>query len=301
MIKRLHIYFREMYPIIPRLLLGFLLFFEIYFLVILTHGQGTLSIQIGMQEIIGGLTVFSFLLALRIADDFKDYETDLRLFPDRPLPSGRVLKKDLRIVLITVVSVMIVLNLIFLDNTLFFLILVAYGFFMSFWFFQKYKIQKNLLLALVTHNPVQMIMNAYVISFACKKYDIPLLSGNNALILCTLYFPGLVWEISRKIRAPQDETEYVTYSSLFGHKKPVIFILALMAVDLVTTSLLVAQLYSWAFISVVILYVWLAWQCIQFIKEPTKFKLGKRFEIYEYFAEASVVFFIFAFLMGWWR
>ena len=301
MMKRLHIYFREMYPVIPRLLLGFLLFFEIYFLVILTNGKGLLSIQSGIQEIVGGLTVFSFLMSLRIADDFKDYDTDLRLFPERALPSGRVLKKDLRAVLLVVVPAIIALNLIFLDNTLFFLILVGYGFFMSFWFFQKHKIQKNLLLALVTHNPVQLIMNAYVISFTCRKYDIPLFSGNNALILCTLYFPGLVWEITRKIRAPQDETEYVTYSSLFGYKKPVFFVLALMSIDLMTTSLLVMQLYPWAFISVVVLYAWLLGQCVRFIKKPTRFHLGQRFEIYEYFAEGSVVFFIFAFLMGWWR
>ena len=301
MIKRLHIYFQEMYPIIPRLLLGFLLFFEIYFLVILTHGKGIIPIQIGLQEIIGGLTAFSFLLSLRIADDFKDYETDLRLFPNRPLPSGRVLKKDLRTVLLILIPAIVALNLIFLDNTVFFLILTGYGFLMSFWFFQKHKIQKNLMLALITHNPVQMIMNAYVISFACDKYDIPLLSGNNALILCTLYFPGLVWEITRKIRAPKDETEYVTYSSLFGYKKPIVFVLALMSVDLVTTSILVSQLYSWAFISVVVLYAWLLWQCIQFMKEPTKFSLGQRFEIYEYLAEGSVVIFIFAYLMDWWR
>ena len=34
MIKRINIYLKEMYPVLPRLLLGFILFFEIYFLVI---------------------------------------------------------------------------------------------------------------------------------------------------------------------------------------------------------------------------------------------------------------------------
>ena len=54
--------------------------------------------SIGVQEIVGAYTVFAFLMWLRIADDLKDYETDMRLFPDRPLPSGRVTKKDIVIV-----------------------------------------------------------------------------------------------------------------------------------------------------------------------------------------------------------
>ena len=29
-------------------------------------------------------------------DEFKDYEDDLKNYPDRPLPSGRVLKSDLK-------------------------------------------------------------------------------------------------------------------------------------------------------------------------------------------------------------
>lgn len=301
MLRRLNIYFKEMYPLLPRLFLGFLLFFEIYFLVILTNGGGGIPINVGVAEVVGSITIFVFLMALRIADDFKDYETDSRLFPHRALPSGRVYKKDLAVVLAAVCTVTAVLNLIFMNNLFFFLVLVAYALLMSFWFFKKYKIQNNLVLALITHNPVQLIMNLYVISFACFKYGIPLLTFNNVLILVTLYFPGFVWEIARKIRAPEDETEYVTYSKLFGYKKPVYMILGVMLIDLFTTSFLVYQLYPWAAVSVLLLYAWLVWQCVLFLKKPTRFKLITRFEIYEYLAEASVVLFIFAFLMGWWR
>ena len=94
-LKRLNIYFKEMYPIIPRLILGFIVAMEIYFIVLLN--QGIVDFTFGIQEIICGFTVFSFLCWLRIADDFKDYELDCRLFAHRPLPSGRVTKKDLRV------------------------------------------------------------------------------------------------------------------------------------------------------------------------------------------------------------
>lgn len=292
MVNRLRIYFRQMYPLIPRLFLGFLLFFEIYFLVILTNRGIHVPLSVGLSEIVGAVTIFSFLLCLRIADDFKDYTTDLRLFPDRPLPSGQVLKKDLIIFVSVLIPIITVANFLFMNNFYFFMVLSVYGILMSFWFFQKYKIQKNLMLALVTHNPVQLIMNLYTISFACIKYKIPLFTFNNFLILITLYFPGLVWEIVRKIRAPEEETEYVTYSKLFGYKKPIFFVLGVMFLDLLTSSYLLFLLYPWAAVTVLLLYLWLAVQCWQFIINPRRFKLSARFEIYEYLAEASVVFFI---------
>ena len=95
MLKRLNAYFKEMYPIIPRMVLGIIIFGEIYFIVLLNNGVTEFNIT--CQEFIGGFTVFSFLLWLRIADDFKDYELDCSLFAHRPLPSGRVHKKDLAI------------------------------------------------------------------------------------------------------------------------------------------------------------------------------------------------------------
>ena len=92
MLKRLNIYFKEMYPILPRLGLGYLIAGEIYFIVLLNHGVtwDVIAPHLGIQELVLGFTVFSFLCWLRIADDFKDYELDCRLFAHRPLPSGRL-------------------------------------------------------------------------------------------------------------------------------------------------------------------------------------------------------------------
>ena len=200
-----------MYPIIPRLILGYIVFFEIQFIVLLNHGVK--SFDVGIQEVIAGFTIFSFLCWLRIADDFKDYELDCRLFKERPLPSGRVTKKDLKIFVSILIAFTIIINAIFMNNFLFCVILYTYGSLMAVWFFQKHKIAKSLPLALVTHNPVQMIMNIYILSFTIIKYDIPVFDLTNILAIFTLYFPALIWEVTRKIRAPKDETEYVTYSN----------------------------------------------------------------------------------------
>lgn len=287
MLKRLNIYFNEMYPIVPRMLLGLIIFGEIYFIVLLNYG--VTDFQIGIQELTGGFTVFSFLLWLRIADDFKDYELDCRLFAYRPLPSGRVKKRDLAIFVTILMAVTVVLNIIFMNNFGFFLFLYIYGTLMSLWFFQRKKIQKSLPLALVTHNPVQMIMNIYIISFTCIKYHLYGITWINFLAAWTLYFPALIWEISRKIRAPQEETEYVTYSKLFGYKKATQFVLVLTLVDILTNILLVWNLNKISVLALLINVAWMTDKFIQYIKEPGCFKIVDKVERYTYIQESMML------------
>lgn len=264
-----------------------ILFFEIYFFIILITDAG--AFNIGLQEIVGCATVFVFLLSLRIADDLKDYKSDCVLFPDRPLPSSRVRKTDLAALLIIVNIITITLNVIFMNNLIYYAVLMLYGTLMSVWFFARSKIQKSLPLALVTHNPVGFIINTYIISFTCIKYGLSVFTLNNILIAFTLYWPSLVWEISRKTRAPKDETEYTTYSKLFGYKKVTRWILAIITVDLITSAKLMYQLWSPGLIAVAAAYIWFVAEGVKFIKNPERFKLVGRIEIYIVITEVPVI------------
>lgn len=287
MLRRLHIYFKEMYPIIPRLILGGIVFFEIYFIVLLNNG--ITDFKIGIQEFIGAFTVFSFLMWLRIADDLKDYETDKKLFKERPLPSGRVKKRDIIFICIIVEVITIILNIIYMNNLLFFIILYGYGYLMSKWFFQKSKIQPSLPLALITHNPVQMFINLYIISFTCIKYSIPALSLTTVMALFTLYFPALIWEVSRKIKAPKDENEYVTYSKLFGYKKATRFVLIITIVDIITNIILVWNLNKISVLVLILLVTWMTYKFIEFMKDPEKYKIVSKVERYTYLQETTML------------
>ena len=278
-----------MYPIPSRLALGFIVAMEIYFIVLLN--QGVTDFNVGIQEIVLGFTVFSFLCWLRIADDFKDYELDCRLFAHRPLPSGRVHKKDLNIFVSCLIAVTITLNFIFMSHIhfIFCIILYTYGSLMAVWFFQKHKIQKSLPLALVTHNPVQMIMNIYIISFVIIKYNLEIFTLHNILAVFTLYFPALIWEVSRKIRAPKDETEYVTYSKLFGYKKSVNFVFIITWVDIVTNFILVWNLSKISVILLLVDVLWMSYIFIDFKKDPTRYKIVDKVEKYTYIQESIML------------
>ena len=294
-LKRLNVYFKEMYPIIPRLVLGFIVAMEIYFIVLLN--QGIVDFTFGIQEIICGFTVFSFLCWLRIADDFKDYELDCRLFAHRPLPSGRVTKKDLRVFATILIAFTLLINLIFMPNFLFCLILYTYGSLMAVWFFQKHKIQKSLPMALVTHNPVQMIMNIYIISFVIIKYNLEIFTLHNAMAVFTLYFPALIWEVSRKIRAPKDETEYVTYSKLFGYKKAVNFVFIVTWMDIITNFILVWNLSKLSVVALLINVLWISWKFIEYKKDPTKYKIVEKVEQYTYIQESLMILTVVVYLL----
>ena len=284
-----------MYPIIPRLFLGALVFLEIHFIVLLNHG--VTEFRFGIQEVICAFTIFSFLCWLRIADDFKDYQLDCRLFPSRPLASGRVKKKDLAIFVSILIGFTLIINFIFLNNFIFCFILYTYGSLMAVWFFQKHKIQNSLPKALLTHNPVQLIMNIYVISFTVIKYDITAFDLTNVLAAFTLYFPALIWEVSRKIRAPKDETEYVTYSKLFGYKKATNFVLLVTWIDIITNFILVWNLNKISLLFLLINVLWMSWKFIEFKKDPTKYKIVDKVERYTYIQESIMILTVIAFLI----
>ena len=137
--------------------------------------------------------------------------------------------------------------------------------------------------------PVQMIMNIYIISYTCIKYDLYPFTLTSFLVALTLYFPALIWEISRKIRAPKDETEYTTYSKLFGYRKATRFVLLLTLIDVVTNFLLVYRLNRIAVLVLAINATWMTWKFISYMKDPTQYKIVDKVERYTYVLEATMV------------
>jgi 4-hydroxybenzoate polyprenyltransferase len=81
----------------------------------------------------------------------------------------------------------------------------------------------------------------------------------------------------------------MTYSKLFGHRKITIFIILVMAIDMVTSSILMYELVPIAVLSVVLSYVWFVFQGRKFIRDPNRFKLVDKVVIYEYVTETTMV------------
>lgn len=290
MLKRIQLYLNEMYPVIPRLILSIIIFFALYFLIVLVYQVEIAGIE--AEELIGIFTAFLFWLFLRIADDFKDRESDRRLFPERAYPAGRVSTKDLAFLMAVDIILMVGINIIFPVSLIWFVILFFYGTLMSFWFFLKKYIQNNLILALITHNPVQLILNYYLISIVCTKYNLPIFTLEVLFINLMLYMPGMEWEISRKIKAPGDENDYVTYSKILGYKKASMLLLFVSLIELVISIYIASRFAHPLFLGLmVVYYILLCKKVYDFIKEPEskKNRIGVFTQVYIYLVQSTLV------------
>lgn len=222
MLKRWFIYCKEMFNLLFSASLSVLAFFEIYFLLLLNYEF--VDFSIGIQELVGCLTIFSFLFLLRIVDDFKDYKTDLKEHPERPLPSGRVTKRDLIILLILILFVTLILNLLYMNNIIFLLAVILYGAFMSIWYCYSKVLKKNFIFMMFTHTPYLLLMNIYIISFTFIKYGLENITYITILLSFTIYFIGFLRGVSREIEIAKNKVRKFNDFQIKKYKKYSIFI-----------------------------------------------------------------------------
>lgn len=193
----------------------------------LHQGKGPLTLSWRMA--LGALGVILFSLLLRIYDELKDAEADLRLgragdplYADRPLVTGAVLLDDVRAMRWWVSGLLVAIHVplcvplgvhplaAFLGT--FFLTWLSFK-----WFFLP-AISKNVLLAFLSHNPLSVVLAAYVVSIYLAEFPraVETLSPWTAALLVGLWMPIAAWEVGRKVRLPEEETDYDTYSKRLG-------------------------------------------------------------------------------------
>jgi len=222
-LRRMHLYWAEMFPLPKALLTAMLQYIGFNWMLCRIHG-----VQLSLLSpfaLVGIWTTFGFLLILRLMDELKDKEIDLALFRDRPVPSGRVLESDIRFSLVAMISLMLAANLwagrIFLASVG----LLCYALLMFEYFFIPNVLRKYLLLNLAIHNPFTALVFLYVTVLFSEQYHLSLHQINwSSVLIVILTFWAMVfaWEISRKIRSGEEENDYVTYSQLLGRVGSVI-------------------------------------------------------------------------------
>ena len=246
---RMRIYLGEMYPIPQRLL--FASIFSASFLSLLSRLHNLANNLLTPHTLTAIWGTFCFMLILRLMDELKDKEIDRQLFSERPLPSGRVRESDIVTSLIGVILLFLLAHL-WLPRVLWMaLILLAYSLLMFKYFFIPEILRKYLLLNLLTHNPVTAILLTYLVVLFGVGHQVPLarLDWPRIVLLIVMYWSVLfAWEISRKIRAPEEENAYVTYSQILGPAGAVAVALGAQTIALVIGIFLYVELsLSWLF------------------------------------------------------
>lgn len=218
---RLSVYLAEQFPPAVMLPAGVASFLALHWTLQALAGLSPLTVTWRMG--LGALTVVGFMLLLRVYDELKDVEADLRLgkagdprYKDRAIVTGQVRVEDVAALRWWVTGGLVLANLPLGLAPLGAFAVVFLLAWLSFrWFFCG-AIQRNLLLAFVTHNPLSLAVEGYVLVLFAHELGWARLGPEAIPVLIGLWFPVAAWETSRKVRLPADETEYQTYSLLLG-------------------------------------------------------------------------------------
>jgi hypothetical protein len=234
---RISDYLALTFPPAPMLLAAAISFAAVYFLLEALALHTRLAYT--WSAVGAMLTCYYVSLLLRIYDELKDVETDRRLaaagdpkYVERPIVRGLVDEEDLEALRWWVSGLALMVSF-FAGPVLFGAFCVVYlvAWMSSRWFFLP-KMRDNLMLAFLTHNPLTLLLQAYAALAYVMDFGLGALSAWQ--ILATLLGQqGLAaaWEIARKVRAPEDETDYVTYSKVLGWRTASLLPMAAVAVS----------------------------------------------------------------------
>jgi 4-hydroxybenzoate polyprenyltransferase len=180
------------------------------------------------------LTSLAFFMQLRIADEFKDFEEDSRYRPYRPVPRGLVTLQELGTVGLILAALQLLLALWFYPP-LIAILLLSWGYLalMSREFFVREWLKARPITYMWTHMLIMPLVDLYatacdwLVAESGRDYAVP---HGLFWFLIVSFFNGIVIEIGRKIRSPQDEEEGVeTYSVLWGRRRAVgVWLIALL-------------------------------------------------------------------------
>lgn len=233
--KRWWIYQRERFPILAHgLLIAAFSYSAVCYSALLREASHVPALTV----LVSFASALLFFLQLRIADEHKDHEEDCRYRPYRPVPRGLVSLRELAVVGMLAAAVQLGVALL-LEPALVLLLAVVWTYLalMSKEFFVGPWLRRHPTLYMLSHMVIILLIDFY--ATACDWLPAgpgpPLGLG---WFLAVSYFDGVVLEMGRKIRAPEDEEPGVnTYSALWGPRRAVLAWLGALALTAVCAAM----------------------------------------------------------------
>jgi hypothetical protein len=187
---------------------------------------------------VGTVTLLAFFFLLRVLDEHKDAEGDARYRAELPVPRGLVTLAELRSVAMAVLGVAAVLNVLIAPVLLVPAAIVgAWAALMGREFFVADWLRARPLAYLLSHMVVMPLIFLYATSLDWLAAGAPPPAGLG-FFLALAFCNGLVIEIGRKLRSPDEEREGVdTYTSAWGRTVAVGAWLVVLALALVAGAL----------------------------------------------------------------
>ncbi|MFQ6096668.1 MAG: hypothetical protein ACE5O2_03010 [Armatimonadota bacterium] len=214
--RRLGVYFRVMFPLHTAVPAALVIYYSFYLLLVETYG---VEAPVRAATLFGLATVFLSMLLWRLLDELKDQAVDPRFFPDRPLVTGRVRYSDIRLLALGSILAVVLLNLSKGPATdVYFVYFVLFVLSWQWWLFPNL-IANNVWLVFATHQTLVPVLFFYVWSVFAFNTGLDAEPGKAVALSLIYWIPFFAWEIGRKIRAPDEETEYMTYTKRWGTRR----------------------------------------------------------------------------------
>lgn len=239
---------------------------------LLHHPVSHPSWRLGFSWLLAFINVFCFFLQIRIADEFKDFEDDRRYRPDRPVPSGLIHLQELGIIGGMTAVLQLVLAGVWMPQALPLLGIVwCYFGLMCAEFFVHRWLKAHMTVYMLSHMVILPLIALYATSWDWWMQGEPFLLPIIPLLL-TCFLNGMVFEIGRKIRAPEDEQAGVpTYSALWQPTRATLVWLIVMGCTALSAIATAAQIHFALPVGVIVMALWLSagWLGYRFVTQPS--------------------------------
>jgi len=234
-------YLRVMFPPVALVPMGAAQFFSVY--LALQALAGLAPLRFGWAALVGAATTVLWMLLVRLQDDIADADLDIRLgnagdprYRDRPIVRGEITVAELRSLrggaLVLLGGLNATLGAAWAAQAA---LLVGFAVtWLGFhWFFIPALRANPTPLAYLARKALTVLSGIYAVGVFEDQFQPVTLSLWIAALLIAPCMEVAAWEVGRKIRTPEDETEYGTYSKVLGWRAaallPPAFVLAALA------------------------------------------------------------------------
>ncbi len=218
--KKLNQFCREVYHPGVHLYFSLNWVLALYAGLCLNHGH---ALEFSPYLVVAVLTLYLSLLFLRIMDEIKDYDYDLRFNPERPLVKKSLSHRDLYLFILMSCSGFLALNV--LNGVEVLMILggqILYSFLLIVLEKNSERIRNSMLLNLLVTYPVNIALSVYVMALFYFQWSTDPLY-EDLLLLLSFACAFLYYEFSRKISPTGDEAAgQRSYSKAWGLRRALI-------------------------------------------------------------------------------
>jgi acyl-CoA synthetase (AMP-forming)/AMP-acid ligase II/4-hydroxybenzoate polyprenyltransferase len=279
--SRLAAYSRERFPVLKHGILIASFYSSNHFLAQILEQPGrVLTYDLG--SILGVLSLFLLFFHLRVFDEHKDFAEDSVHYPHRVLQRGIISLRELRWLGGAAILMQLLMAALWRPMPqpgALIAVLAALGFsiLMLREFFVPKFLKRHFLLYATSHLMIMPLLAMIVFSYTTGDYfwRAP---GWFWLYACVGFFVTFNWEISRKIRAPEQEIDGVdSYTRLLGVTGAAWWVLAMRLVDTALVMLVgwYLQASVWFYLALVGLFLGCLVGFVQYLKHQTPQTAGR--------------------------